>query len=57
MRLLKMENFFCVDDTQRGGDIDLYNCKSQSWKYAWKKIKFLALLKQLIGYQNIVADC
>ncbi len=40
-----------VDDTQKGGDIDLY---IQTNHYTLtKKIKFLALLKQKIGDQKI----
>ena len=42
-----------VDDTQRGGDIDLYIVSHNLENTLEKKIKFLVLLKQLIGYQKI----
>ena len=42
-----------VDDTQRGRDIDLYIVSHNLENILEKKLKFLALLKQLIGYQKI----
>lgn len=42
-----------VDDTQKGGDIDLYFVVSDQIDLQAKKIKFLASVKQEIGDQKI----
>ncbi|MEF3191755.1 MAG: nucleotidyltransferase domain-containing protein [Campylobacterales bacterium] len=43
-----------VDDTKKGGDIDLYLCPSeQATKLYEKKIKFLVELEKLLGEQKI----
>jgi len=42
-----------VDDTKKGGDIDLYIIPSTQENLSMKKIKFLALLKRIIGEQKI----
>lgn len=42
-----------VDDTKRGGDIDLYISPSSKTRLASKKIDFLVALKQKIGEQKI----
>jgi len=43
-----------VDDTQKGGDIDLYLSPSQKTAdLRKKKIAFLVALKKIIGYQKI----
>ena len=42
-----------VDDTQKGGDIDLYIDAQNIQNRLEKKLKFLALLKQRIGDQKI----
>jgi len=42
-----------VDDAQKGGDIDLYIQTSIKENLLEKKIKFLAILKEKIGYQKI----
>ena len=41
-----------VDDTRRGGDIDLY-IETNSENVLLKKIKFLSKIKQIIGDQKI----
>ena len=42
-----------VDDTQKGGDIDLYISTEDKTNLVRKKIKFLAALKNEIGEQKI----
>lgn len=42
-----------VDDTQKGGDIDLYIITEQNENLIQKKIDFLVNLKQKIGNQKI----
>jgi predicted nucleotidyltransferase len=42
-----------VDDTKRGGDIDLYIIPSSRDALTSKKIEFLVALKQKIGEQKI----
>ena len=42
-----------VDDTKRGGDIDLYLSPSSKIDSSSKKIDFLVALKQKIGEQKI----
>ncbi len=43
-----------VDDTKRGGDIDLYLCIKQKYSnIRERKIKFLIKLDELIGEQKI----
>lgn len=42
-----------VDDTQKGGDIDLYIQTNSKENISEKKIKFLAILKEKIGNQKI----
>lgn len=42
-----------VDDSKRGGDIDLYIKLSDKTHLFEKKIKFLAQLKRAIGEQKI----
>jgi len=42
-----------VDDTKRGGDIDLYLCPESKDDLASKKIEFLVALKQKIDEQKI----
>ena len=42
-----------VDDTKRGGDIDLYISNTNRENLSYKKIQFLAQLKREIGEQKI----
>ncbi len=42
-----------VDDTKKGGDIDLYIVPHDDQQLTRKKIQFLAKLKQKIGEQKI----
>jgi predicted nucleotidyltransferase len=42
-----------VDDTKKGGDIDLYISTPQKKDLVAKKIEFLVKLKQKIGEQKI----
>jgi len=42
-----------VDDTKKGGDIDLFVESSDTTNLLEKKINFLVLLKQKIGDQKI----
>ena len=42
-----------IDDSKKGGDIDLYIKVIQSDNLFEKKIKFLAKLKRLVGNQRI----
>jgi len=42
-----------VDETQKGGDIDLYIIPTEHQELIKKKVKFLAKLKQKIGHQKI----
>jgi len=42
-----------VDDTKKGGDIDLYISPSSKSRLSSKKIDFLVALKQKIGEQKI----
>jgi predicted nucleotidyltransferase len=42
-----------VDDTKKGGDIDLYISTPQKKDLVSKKIEFLVKLKQKIGEQRI----
>jgi len=42
-----------VDDTQKGGDIDLYISTEDKSNLVRKKIKFLVALKNEIGEQKI----
>ena len=42
-----------VDDNRRGGDIDLYISPTKKDNLVYKKIEFLAHLKQEIGDQKI----
>ena len=42
-----------IDDTQKGGDIDLYIDTQNIQNKLEKKLKFLTLLKQKIGDQKI----
>jgi predicted nucleotidyltransferase len=41
-----------IDDTRKGGDIDLYICSDDTNKVK-KKLSFLVKLKRLIGEQKI----
>ena len=42
-----------IDDTKKGGDIDLYIAPHNKDKLASKRIDFLVKLKKLIGEQKI----
>ena len=42
-----------ADDSQKGGDIDLYISTPNKENLAYKKIQFLATLKRDIGEQKI----
>ena len=42
-----------VDDTKKGGDIDLYIITQDKENLSYKKIQFLAKLKRDIGEQKI----
>lgn len=43
-----------VDDTKRGGDIDLYLCPIHQYDDAeWRKIRFIAKLYEYLGEQKI----
>jgi predicted nucleotidyltransferase len=42
-----------VDDSKKGGDIDLYIVSSSNHYHISKKVDFLALLKHHIGEQKI----
>ena len=42
-----------VDDTKKGGDIDLYISTQDKKNLSYKKIQFLAKLKREIGEQKI----
>lgn len=43
-----------IDDTKRGGDIDLYLCPVNQYEDAeWRKIRFIAKLYEFLGEQKI----
>lgn len=42
-----------VDDTKKGGDIDLYLVLEEKTDLFRKKLKFLAKIKRIIGEQKI----
>ena len=42
-----------IDDTQKGGDIDLYLVIDNNQNLFHKKIKFLAQIKRALGEQKI----
>ena len=42
-----------IDDTKKGGDIDLYICPTNKENLSYKKIQFLVQLKREIGEQKI----
>jgi predicted nucleotidyltransferase len=42
-----------VDDTKKGGDVDLYIVPEKKESFYDKKLKFLVALKKIIGEQKI----